>query len=246
MHIKTNFALVALCAFIFFGGCSKDVEEYNKPAIYWYSKIVENISDANLEKADDYYSSLQGEHIGSPLLPEATMILAIAHFKYEEYLLSEHFLNEYVTRYANLNEKEFAEFLKIKTKYMALPNPRRDQALIQEAIAEGEKFKENYPNSMYFTLVDTMLTNLYMGQSALNKTIADLYIRIDKPKSAQYYTDLQPQPWIQWDEVDRASTAWYREWFEGDGTESWYGFMVPDTRSVVSRNSVLDDSNTTK
>jgi len=246
MKIKTHFVLLLLVVLIFFSGCAKDIEEYNKPAMYWYSKIVENISDGNLEKADNYYSSLQGEHIGSPLLPEATMILAIAHMHYEEYLLSEHFLNEYVTRYANLNEKEFAEFLKIKAKYLALPNPRRDQALIAEAITEGKKFKSNYPSSMYYAIVDAMLTNLYMAQAALHESIADLYKRIDKPKSAEYYSNIQPQPWIVWGEIDRAKTPWYRAWFEGDGTASWYGFIIPDTRSVVSRNSVNEDTNTNK
>jgi len=148
---------LTLPLFLFFSACSKDVEEYNKPAAYWYGKIVESVSDGDLDKADDYYTSLQGEHIGSPLLPEATMILAIAHMHYEEYLLSEHFLNEYIKRYANLNEKEFAEFLKIKSKYMALPNPRRDQVLISDAIKEAEAFKKRYPNSIYYALVDSML-----------------------------------------------------------------------------------------
>jgi len=246
MKLKNSFFLAVLTAVFFFSGCSKELEEYNKPAIYWYGKIVKNISQGDLEKADNYYSSLQGEHIGSPLLPEATMILAIAHMYYEEYLLSEHFLNEYIKRYATANEKEDAEFLKIKAKYMALPNPRRDQALIEEAIKEAQKFKYNYPNSMYYGVVDTMQTRLYMAEAALNETIADLYDRLDKPKSAEYYRALKPQPWIKWDEIDRANTAWYREWFEGDGTASWYAFMVPDTRSVVSRNSVVDDSITTK
>jgi outer membrane protein assembly factor BamD len=106
--MKIRIFFVTLIAFIFFSGCAKDLEEYNKPAVYWYAKIVESISDGDLTKADNYYSSLQGEHIGSPLLPEATMILAIAHMHYEEYLLTEHFLNEYVKRYENPNEKEFA------------------------------------------------------------------------------------------------------------------------------------------
>jgi len=239
MKIKIMFLI--LIALIFFNGCSKELDEYNKPAVYWYSKIIESISDGNLEKADDYYSSLQGEHIGSPLLPEATMILAIAHMHFEEYLLSEHFLNEYMKRYANPNEKEFADFMKIKSKYMALPNPRRDQVLINESIKDAELFKQTYPNSMYFHIVDTMLTNLHMAEAALNETIADLYDRIDKPKSAVYYRNIKPQPWIHWDEIKRANTPWYRAWFEGDGTQSWYGFLLPDTRSVVSRNSVTED-----
>ena len=229
-------------------GCAKKVEEYNQPAIYWYSKIVKTVSDGDLEAADNYYSSLQGEHIGSPLLPEATMILAIAHMYYEEYLLSEHFLDEYVKRYATSNEKEEADFLKIKSKYMALPNPRRDQALVNEAIKEGEKFKLNYPYSMYIPVVDTMVTRLYLAEAALNETIADLYDRLDKPKSAAYYRSIKPQPWINWQEIDRANSVWYRAWFEGDGTQSWYGFMIPDTQSVVSRNSNKEevDSNTSK
>ncbi len=240
MDLKITTIIIISMTALFFSGCTKEVEEYNKPALYWYSKVIESISSANLEKADSYYSSLQGEHIGSPLLPEATMILAIAHMQEEEYLLGEHFLNEYVKRYATPNEKEFVEFLKIKAKYLALPNPRRDQALIKEAIKEGEAFKLNYPHSMYFSVVDSMVTRLYMAEASLNETIADLYERLDKPKSAAYYRTLKPQPWIQWEEVDRANAAWYRAWFEGDGTESWYGFLVPDTRSVVSRNSVVD------
>lgn len=249
MKIKTNFILLVLGATIFFAGCSKDVEEYNKPAIYWYGKITESISDGNYDKADNYYSSLQSEHAGSPLLPEATMILAIAHMHNQEYLLSDHFLGEYIKRYANANEKEFSEFMKIKSKYMALPNPRRDQSLIDEAITAAEKFKRNYPHSMYYPVVDTMATNLYMAQAVLNETIASLYDRIDKPKAAAYYRAIKPEPWINWKEVDRANTPWYRSWFEGDGTASWYGFLIPDTQSVVSRNTnaneISDDNNTT-
>jgi len=246
MYPYTKLLLTSLAFIFLFSSCSKDLEEYNKPAVYWYAKIIESISEGNIDKADNYYSSLQGEHIGSPLLPEATMILAIAHMYYEEYLLTEHFLDEYVKRYANSNEKEFAEFLKIKAKYMALPNPRRDQVLINEAIIEAEKFKRRYPNSMYYSIVDTMATNLYMAQAALNETIADLYERIDKPKSAAYYRAIKPQPWIVWDDINRANTPWYREWFEGDGTSSWYGYLIPDTRSVVSRNSVVDEDGSTE
>jgi len=238
--------LSSLLLLIIISGCTKELDEYNKPAIYWYEKLVQSVADGNLDKADDYYSSLQGEHIASPLLPEATMILAISHMYHEEYLLTEHFLNEYVKRYANENEREFAEFLMVKAKYMALPNPRRDQVLIEDSIRAAKSFKRNYPDSQYFYLVDSMLTNLYLANATLNETIASLYDRIDKPKSAAYYRSLKPEPWIKWNEVQKSNIPWYREWFEGDGTASWYGFLLPDTRSVVSRNSVVDtDENTT-
>ncbi len=242
MKRKINFSLLALVMSFLFVGCSNNViEEYNKPAVYWYTKIIDAIVDANLEEADSHYSSLQGEHIGSPLLPEATLILSIAHMYHQEYLLSEHFSNEYIKRYANLNEKEFSEFMKIKAKYMALANPRRDQVLIQEALLEGEGFKISYPQSMYYPIVDTMITNLRMAEALLNESISDLYIRLDKPRSAQYYRDIRPQAWINWDEIKRANTSWYRAWFEGDGTGSWYGFIIPDTQSVVSRNTIQEE-----
>jgi len=245
MKLQLTFFLT-LVTFLFFSGCSKDIEEYNKPALYWYGKIIDSISNGDVDKADDYYSSLQGEHIGSPLLPEATMILAIAHMHYEEYLLTEHFLNEYVKRYANENEIEFAEFLKVKAKYMALPNPRRDQVLISDAIAGAKLFKQKYPHSMYYSLVDSMLTNLYLADAVLNETIASLYDRIDKPKAAAFYRAKMPEKWINWDEIERANTPWYKEMFEGDGTSSWYAFLIPDTQSVVSRNTVQNDTNETK
>ena len=242
-RIKLLFLLLSTT--LIFSACTKELEEYNRPALFWYSKMVESISNGNIDKADSYYSSLQGEHIGSPLLPEATMIMAIAHIYYEEYLLAEHFLDEYIKRYANANEKEYAEYLKIKSKYMALPNPRRDQVLIQEAIEDAKLFKLTYPSSMYFSSVDSMSTNLYMAQAALDKSIADLYDRIDKYKSADYYKSKKPQPWIVWSDVEHVDSPWYREWFEGDGTSSWYDYLLPDTRSVVSRNSI-NENNLTK
>jgi len=246
MKIKKALILGSFLALVFFNGCSEKVEEYNKPAVYWYGKIIQSASSGSLEKADSYYSSLQSEHTASPLLPEATMILAIAHMHFEEYLLSEHFLKEYMKRYANQNEKEFSEFMKIKAKYTSLPNPRRDQALIDEAIEASLKFKYTYPHSMYYSVVDTMATNLYMAKAALNETIASVYDRVDKPKAAAYYRNVDKQEWIHWNEIDRANTIWYKEWFEGDGTSSWYEFMIPNTINVVSRRNfeTLENNNT--
>jgi len=228
-------------AIAFFSGCSKDLDEYNKPAIYWYTKIVDSVAEGDMDKADNYYTSLQGEHIASPLLKEATMIMALAHMYNEEYLLSEHYLDEYMRRFAgNDSDKEEAEFLKVKAKYLSLPNPRRDQALIDQAIVAAKQFKRSYPNSMHYYTVDMMLTRLILAKEVLNEAIASLYDRIDKPKSAQYYRSKLQANWIDWKMVERANTPWYREWFEGDGEGSWYGFLIPDTQSVVSRNSVQE------
>jgi outer membrane protein assembly factor BamD len=247
MNLQKNIILLLSSTILLtiFTGCSSknEIEEYNKPAAYWYDKIVDSVANSELEHADSAYSSLQSEHAASPFLPEATFMLAIAHLHNEEYLLSEHFLDEYLKRYANLNEKENAEFLKIKAKYLALPLPRRDQALINEAIEQAELFKRDYPASDYVDIVDHMLTRLYLAQFVLNDTIVDLYERIDKPESAKHYRENNKQKWILSQDISRAVSPWYRAWFEGDGASSWYDFMIPDTQSVVSRNSVKNDAN---
>ncbi len=228
--------LISFMVIIFLFGCSKELDEYNKPAAYWYDKMVEYVAKGNLEKADGYFSSLQSEHIGSPLLRHATLIMAQSHMYYEEYLLSEHFLNEYIKRYANPIEREYAQYLKIKAKYLALPNPRRDQGLINEAILAGEDFKRSYPNSTYIPVINTMITRLILARASLNESIAELYDRLDKPKSAKYYRNIKPEPWIDWENVKKAQSPFYRAIFEGDGSSSWYDFIIPDTQSVVSRH----------
>jgi outer membrane protein assembly factor BamD len=230
--------LIAITALILLSGCGKEVEEFNKPAEYWYEKMVTAVSNGSLEKADSYFSSLQSEHISSPFLPDATMIMAQAHMAHEEYLLSEHFLDEYIRRYATPQGREYAEFLKIKAKFLALPNPGRDQGLIDETLRSVDTFKASYPYSTYLPLVHSMETQLQLARGVLNEQIAQLYERLGKPKGSVYYRAIAPINWIDQSEVVNAEVPWYREMFEGDGSSSWYDFMIPKTRSVIS----MDDN----
>jgi len=238
--------VATVAVILFMSGCAKEPDEYNKTAEYWYEKMITAVSNGNLEKADSYFSSLQSEHIGSPLLVDATLIMAQAHMAYEEYLLSEHFLDEYNRRYATREGREYAEFLKIKSKFLALPNAGRDQGLINETLKSVGVFRSSYPHSTYMPLVNTMETQLQLAKGTLNIQIAELYTRLGKPKGAAYYENIAPVTWIDPADVVPANIPWYREMFEGDGTSSWYGFMIPKTRSVVSmedNESVVLDSN---
>jgi len=235
--MKFKFFTAAFVLGLFLSGCGKDVSEYNKPAAYWYQKMVDAVAMKSFDKADGYFSSLQSEHIGSVLLKEATMIMAQAHMEVGEYMLAEHFLDEYIRRFANAKEREFADYLKMRAKFMALPNPRRDQTLIRVALEEGEAFKRSYPGSYYLPAVDTMLVKLYLAGANLNQTIAGLYERLDKTEAKEYYMQKQPETWIDWSKVDPPNTSWYREMFEGDGTSSWYAFLLPDVSSVISQDA---------
>jgi len=232
--------LATVAVVVLMSGCGKEMDEFNKPADYWYEKMIDSVSKGNLEKADSYFSSLQSEHIGSPLLGEATLIMAQAHMAYEEYLLAEHFLDEYNRRYATRDAREYTEFLKIKSKFLALPNPGRDQGLIDETLKGVKNFRIMYPNSTYMPLVNTRETQLQLARGTLNNQIAQLYDRLQKPQGATYYRNIAPVTWIDQNDVVAADVSWYREIFEGDGKSSWYAFMSPKTRSVVS----MDDNTT--
>lgn len=239
MKLK-SFTLMFVLAVIF-SGCAKEVAEYNKSAMYWYEKMNDAVASGSLEKADGYYSSLQSEHIGSPLLKEATIIMAQAHMQAGEYILAEHFLNEYIHRFADDSQREFASYLKVRAKFLSLPNPRRDQTLIKEALAESEAFKAKYKFSNYLPAINTMLVKLYLARANLNQTIASLYGRIDKPKAQAYYLQKESEKWINWDEVNPPEIPWYKEMYEGDGTASWYASWLPESKSIIARDANGDE-----
>ncbi len=175
--------------FLFFTGCSgKDaVKEYDKPALYWYKNIIKSVSSSSFDKADNYYISLRSEHMRSPLLPTATMILAQAHMEDKSYLMSDYYLDEYLKKYASSGKIEQARFLKIKAAFLGVKNINRDQKLMIDTLRAVDDFVIAYPKSHYRPIVDTLKVRLQMAQYLLNESIARLYHRIDKDEAAKIY-----------------------------------------------------------
>ena len=197
---------------IFNNGCSSKVEqEYEKPAIYWYQKLTQSVSARNLKKADELFTSLESEHVSSPLILEAMLILAQAHMDQEEYLLANFYLDEYIKRYGNKSNKEFAEYLKIKASFLGLSSPNCDQKLILDTLKKSQSYVKKYPNGTYTPFVQTIQTRLKMTEYMMNENISKLYKRRDKQKAAKIYEekngkvrykkeDIQPpkNSWIDW------------------------------------------------
>ncbi len=177
-------------AFLFVGCANKDeVTEFNKPALYWYKQIGSSVSNGNLDKADSYYISLKSEHMRSPLMPTAIMILAHAHMNEEEYLLANYYLDEYNKRYAEDGSREYTEFMKLKASFLGVKDVYKDQKLIMDSISNANKYLLRYPGSAYAPLVNTILIRLHMSQYLLNENIAALYERTGKPAAAKIYRD---------------------------------------------------------
>ncbi len=192
MRIKLNKKIGAILLFIlFFTACSnKDaVNEYDKPALYWYNHVVKEIASSNLDKADNYYISLRSEHARSPLLPTATMLLAQAHMEDQEYIMADYYLDEYLKKYAKGTKIEQAKFLKIKAAFLGIKDINKEQKLMLDTLTNVDKFVKQYPNSIYLPVVDTIKVRLHMAQYILNENIASLYRRLGKEKAAKIYKE---------------------------------------------------------
>jgi outer membrane protein assembly factor BamD len=210
--IKRSF-LISITTAIILTGCAKDEVVYNKSAKVWYNKIVNSISSYNLDRADKEFTSLESEHRNSPLLKEATLILANAHMEQEEYLLANYYLDKYIKRFARISEVEYIEFLKIESKFLSFKYPNREQQLLQSTLDEIKNFLEKYPESKYKELANHMYSRLFMAQIDINKNISNLYKRINKSEASNFYKDKIQNSFIEYKDIESAKIPWYKEIF---------------------------------
>ena len=212
--IYKNIILLVTALIVFTSCASKKQEEYNKPALYWYNKMLKEISLNQLDRADDTYTSLESEHRRSTLLPSALMIIAMTHMDEEEYELAVYYFDDYIKRFENNSLQDYVRFLKIKAKFLAFKQQYREQKLIDDTLTDIEQFISIYPNSSYIYLVKTMQSRLHMAKASLDSEIASLYDRKDKPKAVEFYNHKAKQSWAELKTIEDVSVSWYRYIFE--------------------------------
>lgn len=209
-----NLLLIACVAFVFNACSSKEDEEFNKPADYWYNKMLKQITSGDLDKADDTYTSLESEHRNSPYIQSAMLILINAHIDEEEYALANFYLDEYLKRFSLSKDIDYARYLKIKANFLGFKYQFREQQLIEDTLVQIKEFKEKYANSPYMPLVDTMNSRLYMAKASMDQEIADLYKRRDKDNASKYYEDKVKSSWVDPTEIEPVKVPMYRAIFE--------------------------------
>lgn len=213
---KLKNILLATSLVFIFTACSgkKEAAEYNKPALYWYNKMVTKITTGDLDEADDTYTSLESEHRNSPLIPTALLILVNGHIDAEEYSLANFYLDEYIKRFALSKNIDYARYLKIKANFLGFTYQLRDQQLIETTIEEIEDFKVKYKTSPYMPLVDTMNARLYMAKALLDEEIAKLYKKKGKEIAAEMYSQKVKNSWVAPEEIEPVKVPFYRSIFE--------------------------------
>ncbi|ASM35326.1 tRNA (guanine-N(1)-)-methyltransferase [Campylobacter sputorum subsp. bubulus] len=214
MKISYKYIIAILIAFVMTACSTKSDEIYNLSPDAWYSLIIKDIRDRDLESADKHYTSMQSEHVASPLLETILIILAQAHMEDEEYLLANYYLDEYIKKYGDYKKTEYAEFLKMKANFDSFIRPNRNQKLMDDTTAQIQNFLYKYPNSMYRPLAETMLLKFNLATHYLDLQIADLYERTGRDISAEIYKEkINNSPYKDTNLIP-PTLPWYRSIFE--------------------------------
>lgn len=187
--MKQRLLFCIVCIALFLTSCSKKVEEFDKPAMYWYEEIFKEIRYNNLETADTKFASLQSEHVNSPLIPEAMLALGHAHMAQDEFILAEFYFDEYLKRFSNRKNYSYINYLKILARYFSFKNHSKDQQFMLDSMIEIKNYLDAYPNEIYTPFVAHILTKFKLGQAELNAAIANVYKKADKEHAAKIYLD---------------------------------------------------------
>ena len=202
--------LFSVIFIIFFCACSKSVnEEFNKPASFWYERLIYAISNGDLELADSYYNSLSSEHSASPLLPEALLLLIQAHIDNKEHLLASFFVNEYKTRFSNANNVDYIAFLGIETNFYAFDNYVKDQGFIDDNIKDINHFIILNQNNKYMPYISHILTSFRLSKIEMNNEIMRIYNVKDKTQAKEKYEEYNNELGVQDIKFTPSHIPWY-------------------------------------
>lgn len=202
--------LFSIIFIVFFSACSKHVnEEFNKPASFWYERLIIAISEGNLELADSYYNSLSSEHSASPLLGEALLMLIKAHIDDKEHLLASFFVNEYKTRFSSVNNVDYIALLGIETNFYAFSNYSKDQGFIDDNISDINHFIILNQNNKYMPYINHILTSFKLSKLEMNNEIIRIYNIKDKEKAQEKYEEYNNELGVQDIEFTPSHIPWY-------------------------------------
>jgi len=206
----TIFLFVAVSLFV---GCANK-NRFNQSDEFWYKEIVKYIQHQDMDRADDAFTSLETEHIHSPILPTATLLMIQAHMKQENYLLASYYMDRYNTLFGTRENREYIEYLRIKSKYLGFKRPKRDQKLLLDTLELIDEYLQQYPDSTYRPYVETMKTNLTLAKFEMNLDIIRLYKKLDKPQAVEYYKSREDMSWFNPDEIEQPDISFIRYIFE--------------------------------
>lgn len=213
LHKHLRLLLGGFFVGVFLASCNTQPQK-DQSASEIYQKLVSASVYTNLDLADDYYTSLRGEHFHSVLLPEASLIMAMAHIKKENYSLASFYLDEYSKRFAQEDNAEFIEFLKIKAAFLALREKNRNQTMLIKGVQDAKTYTNTHKNSAFYYYASDIYSKLSLGEYFFNQEVSKLYTKQGEKKAAKIYADKNAPFPLENLKIHQAKTSWIRSIFE--------------------------------
>ena len=147
------FLLVSVLSLLALTGCSeyqrvlksRDISEK-----YEYAKMY--YQNGKYMRAATLLGDVVTIYRGTEEAEEATYLLAMSHYKMEDYVSSGEYFLRYVSNFPRGTHAEECRFLMAAGDYYDSPDARLDQAVTRRAIKEIDSFLDSYPRS---TLADS-------------------------------------------------------------------------------------------
>lgn len=210
-QILKNLFLKAMLGFVILAlaGCATKDEEINQSASYWYEQMIIAIADGNLQKADSYFSSLQSEHLASPLINEALLMLSKAHMDNNENLLAGYFAGEYKIRFSNSSNVDYMSYLGLLSSYYAFGSYTKDQGFIDSSISDFTHFITLNKNNKYMPYIRHILTTFKLSKQEMNNEIIRVYKMKDKDLAVSHYQQKNEELGVGEIEFEPSHVPWY-------------------------------------
>ena len=194
--------LLALLLLFLVGCANKTTDKEFNTDLQIHEQIKKDLTNGALDKADNDFISLEANYPGSPYIKSDLLALFLAHLQNQDYILAKFYLNQYEKRFASINEIPWCEYKKIKIEFLKYKNAYTNQTQILNILNMCKTFQESYPNSEFLPEVNTIYIKAYLTKEYLDKKIAKLYKKLDKPKAANFYNTKIPKnsqpPVIPW------------------------------------------------
>ncbi len=191
-------------ALLIMTGCSKNpqISRDYKTSLINHIQIKKDINNANLDRADNDFMSLEADFPASVYIKSDMLALYLAHLHTEEYDLAKFYLNQYEKRFASGEEIPWCEYQKIKMDFFKYNHAYTNQKALIDLINECKTYKLNFPDSIFLPEINTIYIKAVLTNQYLNAKIYKLYKKLNYKNAIKNYKEKIPDnsvaPYVPW------------------------------------------------
>ncbi|MCX6153356.1 MAG: outer membrane protein assembly factor BamD [Candidatus Kapabacteria bacterium] len=185
---KLNFNFVFLCiSIIFLFSCAgtKTIEPTGPDILY--NQAMEKFKKEDYQASKNLFEAFLFSYPANKLADQAQFYLAETHYKRDEFIIAAFSYNSLAAKYTSSPLVSTAQFKAAECYYRLSPKFDRDQEYTVKAIDALKSFRLMYSNDSLTRKADSLISILRNKLAQREFTTAELYIKLDEPKSALVY-----------------------------------------------------------